>query len=54
VRELLTLHYDPGYARSMERNFSQYPKATPLNAANRSRQTMAGLARAILEEETTT
>ena len=54
VRELLTLHYDPGYARSMERNFSQYPKATPLNAADRSRQTMAALARAILKKETTT
>jgi tRNA 2-selenouridine synthase len=53
VRELLTLHYDPGYARSMERNFSQYPQATQLNAADRSKQTMAELARTIIEEEKT-
>ncbi|CAN7251325.1 tRNA 2-selenouridine(34) synthase MnmH [Polaromonas sp. LjRoot131] len=53
VRELLTLHYDPGYARSMERNFSQYPKATALRAADRSKQTLAGLAQAILREEKT-
>lgn len=53
VRELLTLHYDPGYARSMERNFSQYPKAIQLNAADRSRQAMAELARTILKEEKT-
>jgi tRNA 2-selenouridine synthase len=51
VRELLTLHYDPGYARSMERNFSQYPNAITISAADRSEQTMAGLARAILAEE---
>lgn len=53
VRELLTQHYDPGYARSMERNFSQYPKAVPLDAADRSRQSMAALARTILTEEKT-
>lgn len=53
VRELLTLHYDPGYARSMERNFSQYPKATALRAADRSKQTLGGLAEAILREEKT-
>lgn len=53
VRELLTLHYDPGYARSMERNFSQYPKATVLSAADRSRQTLAGLALSILAGEKT-
>jgi len=53
VRELLTLHYDPGYARSMERNFSQYPQATAISASDRSKQTMAGLAQAILEEEKT-
>jgi tRNA 2-selenouridine synthase len=53
VRELLTLHYDPGYARSMERNFSQYPKAAALRAADRSKQALAGLAQAILREEKT-
>jgi tRNA 2-selenouridine synthase len=53
VRELLTLHYDPGYARSMERNFSQYPKAAALSAADRSRQSMAALALTILKEEET-
>ena len=30
VEELLTLHYDPGYARSMERNYRGFAEARPL------------------------
>ncbi|MEP6772960.1 MAG: tRNA 2-selenouridine(34) synthase MnmH, partial [Polaromonas sp.] len=52
VRALLALHYDPGYARSMERNFGQYPQATPITATDRTMQTMASLAQAIINKDT--
>ncbi len=44
VRELLSLHYDPGYADSMRRNFFQYAKARPLVATDRHGATLVGLA----------
>jgi tRNA 2-selenouridine synthase len=48
VRELLLKHYDPGYASSIARNFSQYVDAQPIAPANRSAAAMAELAREIL------
>ena len=49
VRELLLQHYDPGYAASIERNFSQYPGAMRIVPANRSAAAMGTLARDIVE-----
>lgn len=45
VRELLELHYDPGYAASIRRNFSRYGEALELKPADRSGAAMAALAR---------
>ena len=45
VRELLILHYDPGYAASIERNFSQYGSASSIVPADRSAEAMGTLAR---------
>jgi tRNA 2-selenouridine synthase len=50
VRELLALHYDPGYADSMRRNFSQYHAARPLQATDRHTSTLALLAADIVAE----
>ncbi len=44
VQELLALHYDPGYADSMQRNFAQYAHAQPLVAMNRQDAILARLA----------
>ncbi|MFZ2738030.1 MAG: tRNA 2-selenouridine(34) synthase MnmH [Burkholderiaceae bacterium] len=44
VRELLSLHYDPVYLQSMQRNFSQFAKAHQLIATDRSPQAMLSLA----------
>lgn len=43
VRELLTRHYDPGYASSTRRNFEQFVRATPVRLGDRG---PAALARA--------
>ena len=45
VRELLFQHYDPGYAASIERNFSQYGAAQSIAPADRSMPAMEALAR---------
>ena len=50
VRELLALHYDPGYADSMQRNFSRYGDARPQMAADRHGATLARLAADIRAE----
>ncbi|QDL37792.1 tRNA 2-selenouridine(34) synthase MnmH [Rhodoferax sediminis] len=52
VRELLTTHYDPGYARSIQRNFSQYGTSKKIAASDRSAGAMGQLARQILAEST--
>jgi len=44
VQELLTLHYDPVYVQSMERNFTQYPQAQEIRPKDRSVQAMRALA----------
>ena len=51
VRDLLLSHYDPGYLASMQRNFSAYPQAQAVVAADRSAAAMAALARQILQTE---
>ena len=48
VRELLSVHYDPSYAASMRRNFSQYVTASRWAPANRSNAAFAELARVIV------
>jgi len=49
VRDLLTLHYDPVYLQSMQRNFAHYPQARTLNPATRSMSSMTQLALSLLE-----
>jgi tRNA 2-selenouridine synthase len=46
VRALLAQHYDPGYASSTQRNFTQFDRATLVPLADRS---AASLARASAE-----
>ena len=48
VRDLLVTHYDPGYAASIERNFSQYGSAQTIVPADRSATAMGALAREIM------
>lgn len=51
VLELLTRHYDPMYAQSIARNFSQFPQALPLALPDRSPQALADAARALMARE---
>ncbi len=51
VLQLLTEHYDPMYAQSIERNFKQYGQALPCVLKDRSRSSLAELARSLLERE---
>lgn len=48
VRELLVKHYDPGYASSIARNFTQYADAKTIAPVDRSADAMAELAGEIL------
>lgn len=50
VQALLTEHYDPSYLKSMQRNFSAYGQALPLEAANRTPAAMQAVARAVLQQ----
>lgn len=50
VRELLTLHYDPVYVQSMERNFEQFGAAKTIAPRDRSTAAMVELASALVEE----
>lgn len=49
VRELLTLHYDPGYASSTRRNFKQFDNASVVAPRDRSHSAMRALAHTLLE-----
>jgi tRNA 2-selenouridine synthase len=49
VRELLVLHYDPTYAASMVRNFTQGAKATACVADNRHMESLRKVAQVILK-----
>ena len=51
VRELLTLHYDPGYAESTRRNFKQFGQAKAVQPSDRSMPAMRALARDILQHD---
>lgn len=48
VQELLTLHYDPVYVQSMQRNFRQFDQATTLVADDHTMQAMERLAQALV------
>ena len=48
VRDLLLTHYDPTYASSLKRNFTQSGQAIPLRADNRSPEAMQALARQLV------
>jgi tRNA 2-selenouridine synthase len=48
VRDLLLTHYDPTYASSLKRNFTQSGQAISLRANNRSPQAMQALARQLV------
>lgn len=50
VRELLTLHYDPGYAESTRRNFKQFGQAAVVQPSDRSMDAMRALARDIMRQ----
>lgn len=47
VRDLLVLHYDPTYASSMVRNFTQTGQATACVAANRHPESLSKVAQAL-------
>ena len=49
VRELLTLHYDPVYLQSMERNFKQYSTAKIIAPQDHSMLAIAELARSLAD-----
>jgi tRNA 2-selenouridine synthase len=51
VRDLLLVHYDPGYAQSIKRNFSLYPQAQALLPRDRNASSMAELAQAIVQTD---
>ena len=52
VRDLLARHYDPGYAASTQRNFSQFDQAAAVALADRSPAALAEAARDILAAPT--
>ncbi len=47
VRELLTLHYDPVYSQSMQRNFMHYPYAKIITPTDHSNFAMGKLAQTL-------
>lgn len=51
VRELLTLHYDPGYAESTRRNFTQFGQATVVQSSDRSMDAMRAIAREVMRQQ---
>ena len=51
VRELLEKHYDPGYATSTRRNFSQFEQAPVVTLRDRSAAAMAEACARILQQE---
>lgn len=57
VQDLLTIHYDPVYQQSMQRNFNHFAAATTLTPADRSAAAMdqlaAGLESALLAGDVT-
>lgn len=54
VRELLSKHYDPVYAASIQRNFTQYGQAQTCSIADRHEPSMALCAQMLIEGESVT
>ncbi|OSZ75183.1 tRNA 2-selenouridine(34) synthase MnmH [Hydrogenophaga sp. IBVHS1] len=52
VLELLTLHYDPMYSQSIDRNFNQFASALPCELRDRSAQALAEAASMLIGSET--
>ena len=50
VQELLTLHYDPSYLQSMQRNFVRYSNAKLIAPKDHSTRAMALMAQEIMEQ----
>jgi hypothetical protein len=50
VRDLLVLHYDPTYASSMVRNFTQTGQATACVAADRHPDSLRQVAQALCQQ----
>ena len=50
LTELLTLHYDPVYLQSMQRNFTGFEAAVFLCPADHSAQAMSELARTLIKD----
>ena len=50
VQDLLTLHYDPVYLQSMQRNFKQYEHSKTIAPEDHSQRAMADLAQEILKD----
>ena len=48
VRDLLVIHYDPTYAASMVRNFTQSAQATPCVAQNRHADSLRQVAQGLI------
>ena len=52
VRELLTLHYDPVYLQSIQRNFKQFADSKIIAPYDRSARAMAALANEMVGAQT--
>jgi tRNA 2-selenouridine synthase len=50
VQQLLTLHYDPAYHQSMQRNFSQFGQAQGFVLADRSHTALTAAAQQLLQK----
>jgi tRNA 2-selenouridine synthase len=48
VQELLTLHYDPVYVQSMQRNFRQFAQATNIEPTDHTPDAMVRLAQTLI------
>jgi len=48
VKELLTIHYDPVYVQSMQRNFAQFATATDITPENHTVAAMQALAQTLV------
>jgi tRNA 2-selenouridine synthase len=51
VQELLTLHYDPVYLQSMQRNFQGYVNATQVTLTHRSPQMISAVAQRLTTQK---
>jgi tRNA 2-selenouridine synthase len=54
VQELLTLHYDPAYLKSMRRNYSHFDTAPMLPLADAKALTLQAAAKALVAQQNPT